>query len=145
MTAITILDLDNCISDDTWRMPMISEGDQNPRTRYEAYHAACMYDDSANPHAWKYIPNCVIITTRPIYFLRETERWLMAKGVQFSAIFMRHVGDFRESAIIKMECATLLLEDNQEIANAYDDRADVIDAYRSLGIKATQLAVRKLQ
>jgi len=55
-------------------------------------------------------------------------------------IIMREIGDYREDYIIKKEMLDNLLSKGHEIAFAIDDRDQIVELWRSLGITCLQCA-----
>lgn len=69
----------------------------------------------------------------------QTKQWLIDNDIPFNAVFMRPEGDSRKDSIVKLE----ILE---EIKRSYfpalcvDDRQQVVDAYRFVGLPVWQVA-----
>lgn len=151
---VVILDLDNCIANDAWRIPMIDwhkEGD----ARYHRYHAGAYYDE--NDTDWFYVAlrefgvtetsgyRLFIFTARPERYRVLTELWLKDHLLQQpEAVFMRADNDHRSSPQMKADQLNHLLNPNnqygvkaEDITFAADDRIDVLNAYMALRVKAT--------
>jgi len=127
-----IFDLDGCLSDDRWRRKLIDR----ERLFFTAYHDACTKDEPINK---RYVHEAVlkgyqlvIVTGRPISYLRQTEEWLKKHFRSFPfgfKILMRPEGNHDPAPALK----TFLISQNlkwTDIVMAYDDRQDVLDAYR---------------
>ncbi len=142
MTALrpcVILDLDGTISDDLWRLEFIDHAAEDPFARY---HSVGVLDYLINRHLFAECPHDIfILTARPLTAHDWTVGWLKMHGVPFVALRMRGPLEFRGSAVIKHQWACELQRNGYEIVAAYDDRQDVINAYRRLGIPA-QLVTR---
>ena len=129
-----ILDLDGTISDDLWRLDFIDHSAEDPFT---IYHSAGMLDNLINRHLFAECSHDIfILTARPLTAHDWTVSWLQRHCVPFVALRMRGPLDFRGSAVMKYQWALELQRNGYEIVAAYDDRQDVIHAYRSLGIPA---------
>lgn len=144
---ITIFDLDNCISDDNWRLPYINQRETGER-KYDQYHMLAGFDQLA--HASLLLGKRVVISTgRPVRYKPITEQWLLRNGIRAEIIIMRNEGDARDQVRIKRQHLVWLLSlydyRREEIAHAYDDRVDVVAEYNSLGIPASVLAINKEQ
>ena len=95
-----ILDLDNCIANDEWRIPAINWHKKDPTARYHDYHALAAFDTAYNHCLWAG-KRCAIFTARPIAFRAPTVEWLRRAGVQVEFILMRNDDDHRPSCDLK--------------------------------------------
>lgn len=136
-----ILDLDNCISDDEWRIPSINWQKKDPTARYHDYHALAPFDTIHNYHLWVG-QRCIIFTARPVAFRAPTVEWLRRCGVQFEFLLMRNDNDHRPSCDLKATQLKWLEElygvAKHEIEMAHDDRQDVVEMYLAAGVSATR-------
>jgi uncharacterized HAD superfamily protein len=72
-----------------------------------------------------------LITARSEMYRHETEYWLAQHKVPYSKLMMRPVGDKRGSPELKV----WMVEDAlKRIVMLIDDREDVLDAFRRLGV-----------
>lgn len=160
MTKYVIFDLDNCLADDSARIPLIDwskTGDQ----RYAAYHAAAGEDPVCentrsvlNTHSEAgHIP--IFLTARPFSIRHITEHWIKtALGVNvqnrtcYPFLLMRGIGDNRSSVRVKEEQLFMLINhciDPKNIVAAYDDHQDIVDMYKKgFGIDAHRLCAHTL-
>jgi predicted kinase len=69
----------------------------------------------------------------------ETEEWLKKHGVPFDKLLMRPKGDFRKDSIIKREIYENEIFCKYNVITVFDDRDQVVDLWRSLGLKCIQL------
>ena len=69
----------------------------------------------------------------------ETEDWLRKHNVPFDKLFMRPAGDFRKDSLIKAEIYEKELKGKYNIIMIYDDRDQVVETWRSLGLKCAQV------
>lgn len=154
-----ILDLDNCIADDAWRIPLIDWAQSDMDARYHAYHACAYYDEPHTGWIEETVTNlganflgmrAFVLTSRPARYAELTQRWLAARcpALTLGAVMMRNVGDHRPSVALKRDQIVALLDPNneygvrkQDILFAADDRADICQMYMELGIAATQQAI----
>lgn len=139
MTYI-ILDLDNTIADDSWRIPRINWQHDDPFRRYHDYHQLSAFDKTGNEHLFKETENRIIIfTSRPVHYRSMTEEWLARKGINTDFLLMRNNSDHCKSVDLKEKMLNWLAEygvDLKDIACAYDDRPDVVEMYLKRNIKA---------
>lgn len=139
-----IFDLDNCLSNDAWRIPTINWNLSDLDRRYADYHSLSPFDEPGNK--WFY-DGCamelgiIISTARPITQFAATAEWFRRKMSRQPDIFlMRNVGDFRKSVDLKSVHLDWLENHYgihlEHIMHAVDDRVDVVDMYRARGISA---------
>lgn len=137
-----ILDLDNCIADDSHRIGAINWQLEGER-RYLDYHQLAAFDEIRNTDLLETNENIVILTGRPITFFQMTMRWLHLKGVVWFHLLMRNEGDLRHSADLKRAQLRWLVEhyDIQlgDVTSAFDDREDVVEMYKRAGIRRAEV------
>jgi len=135
---IHIFDLDNCISDDTNRRHIALEGD------YERYHSLCAGDPAINVdvvQAAVHHPRdqFLFLTGRSESQREATMHWLAHNFSWLSdhptSLCMRPLNDTSPSAVLKIRMLEELELEPGDIHDAYDDRRDVLEAYRQWGIK----------
>lgn len=140
-----ILDLDNCISDDAWRIPKIRWQQTDPMRRYHDYHLLAGFDKLANKHLLSPDLPLVIFTARPVMYRAITEEWLERNGIAIYALLMRNDNDHRSGPDVKETQLSWLLGaynvSKSQIDMAYDDRPEIVEMYQRNGIKARQVAI----
>lgn len=149
-----IFDIDNCISDDSHRIPLIDwTPGISPDERYKAYHANAHTDQPHNSNAlinWLRTQGVqvVFMTARPDSIRLATEGWLFrCFRVSGSRLMMREVGDHSPSANLKSAMLRTLqasLLPGDAILHAYDDRQDVVNMYNLHGVEASVLKVHDI-
>jgi hypothetical protein len=150
-----ICDIDNCISDDRSRIPLIDWHQTDLNKRYAAYHEAFERDF---PHE----PSCEIvrrriqqgqtplyITGRPEAFRKGTIEWLQRHnlllidpGAPVCVMLMRPNGNTDGSVELKKHLLAGFRERRGKgvwIDHAYDDREDIVQMYRDSGLSASVL------
>lgn len=141
-----LVDLDNTISDDRWRLDRIRHKDQDPESRYHDYHLLAAFDDCCNRKLFE-VRNTktIVMTSRPETYKAMTREWLLRNDVPLAMLFMRPKYNYDPSPKLKKSFVnvlnTLYGVRNSQIFAAYDDRQDVIDAYESIGIPARRVAI----
>jgi hypothetical protein len=129
------VDLDGCIADDRWRRCNIQVAGHPDR--FHAYHRLCHQDNILN-RAEISEALIVILTGRPLRYHVETERWLYRHNIKPLHIIYRNNNDHCPSVILKRRMVEGLLDANSyalhqsEIVSAIDDRADVVEMYRTV-------------
>ena len=140
--SFIILDIDNTISNDAWRIPRINWKEPDPFQRYHEYHQLSSFDEAGNHDLFQGTPHEIIImTARPVHYHAQTEEWLLRKGIDPAIILMRNTSDHVHSKELKRQQLLSLKAmhgiTREQIVCAYDDRQDVVDMYRrTLGIHA---------
>ena len=139
-----ILDIDNCIADDEWRIPRIEWRFKNPMMRYHAYHALAPWDNCRNQRLFR-DKKCLVLTARPLLYRVMTEEWLRRCGVQIKQLVMRNNNDHGSSLRIKTQQLQWLVNlygvKLEEIEMAYDDRPEIVTMYREHGLQAEVRAI----
>jgi len=69
-----------------------------------------------------------------------TENWLVANNIPFDDLFMRAAGDSRKDSIVKMEIYNEHIRGKYNVKFILDDRNQVVDMWRSLGLPCFQVA-----
>jgi len=137
-----IVDLDNCIADDAWRIPKINWAKSNPMERYHDYHLLSGFDRPGNLEIFNAHPDAsvIIFTARPVHYHAVTREWLKRHAIDYEFLVMRNNDDHRPSLELKRMMLHWLPHayDVQLdwIVGAYDDRADVVAMYKQHGINA---------
>lgn len=138
-----IFDLDNCLSNDSWRIPQIDWSQSDPGKRYANYHKNCALDMPGNYLAYLHALRAnnaqpIFLTARPLSARQDTQRWLeRCLDVSDAILMMRNEGDHRPSKELKRSMLDQLLEYNvqwHQIVRAYDDREDIVSMYKECGI-----------
>lgn len=70
----------------------------------------------------------------------QTERWLQAHEVQYHHLHMRVEGDSRKDSIVKREIYEQYIQGKYNIEFVLDDRNQVVEVWRSLGLITLQVA-----
>lgn len=82
----------------------------------------------------------ILVSGRDEVCRKQTERWLNKNKVYCDALFMRPEGDNRKDVIIKQEIYDREIRDKYNIVFVLDDRNQVVEFWRSLGLKCLQVA-----
>jgi predicted kinase len=70
----------------------------------------------------------------------QTERWLQKHAIGYSHLYMRAEGDSRKDAIVKREIYEQQIVGKWNIKFTIDDRKQVVEVWRSLGLTCFQVA-----
>jgi predicted kinase len=115
----------------------------NGRNPYDA--SKCESDLPNQPvldtvHKWQSSLKIIVASGRTDDCQPQTERWLQKYGVNYTGIYMRKTGDQRKDSIIKEEIYRQNIEGKYNIRFVLDDRQQVVDMWRSLGLTVFQVA-----
>lgn len=142
----TIFDIDGCISDDRHRRHLLPANEFAVEADYDAYHEQLHLDRPINEavvqHARTLGRDVLYITARPEKLRGRTVHWLRQNNLwQHEGHFellMRPEGNSLSSPELKLQLLREWTRDNPQavVCEAYDDRPDVVDAYRSTGLAA---------
>lgn len=153
MTKYIAIDLDGCVSDDTWRLPLIDHSIADLDQRYHAYNIRCGEDKPITENI-NLLANIleltgavpVVITARPSYVRQYTIDWMQENfpfAVAPGCIYLRPQGDGRHSPELKLNLLECFMEEHScnmpQILCVFDDREDVCEFLRSRGLRATLL------
>ena len=143
---VAIWDLDNCLSADGWRLPLIRDPDVHPAQRFTEYHALCHHDAPRNLDVFQALSlEPVFITGRPEAVRTATRAWIRAwLGVEPHFLFMRADDDHRRSVQVKRDLVRQRLPRHLwNVMAAYDDHAGIVEMYRTeLNIPAQRLFIQ---
>jgi len=71
----------------------------------------------------------------------ETMTWLAKHtGVLFDLLLMRPAGDMRQDAVVKLEIFNREIRHRYNVTGVFDDRQQVVDMWRSLGLTVFQVS-----
>jgi predicted kinase len=82
----------------------------------------------------------ILVSGRTDKFLEQTHEWLRRKNVPYDRLYMRKDGDVRKDNIVKKEIYDSHIKDKFNVQFVLDDRNQVVDFWRSLGIPCFQVA-----
>lgn len=144
-----ILDIDNCISNDAWRVPRIAWHHKDNFLRYKDYHMLAPFDSLHNQHLYESAERAghgiIIFTSRPVFYKAITEEWLRLAKVQWTHLIMRNDKDYRSAIEVKAEHVKWLSEyydiHLNDIVIAYDDRPEIVAMYQAHGLTAEVVAI----
>lgn len=140
MKIAAIIDLDNCVSDDAWRLPLIQHYHSKPNDRYWAYHSKCDLDVHGNAKIIADLRanyHLLVFTSRPEAVRDKTEDWLQRHDIPHDLLYMRPDSNHLPSVEMK-RLMLKWLPAEYRVEHAIDDRHDILDMYRAEGIQITR-------
>ena len=117
----------------------------NGRNPYDA--STCLDDGLNHPVAHivrTYAANgatVLLVSGREARYRKATERWLEKHAVPYEALHMRPTRDFRKDAVVKTEIYHAHIHGQYEVLFVLDDRTQVVEMWRALGLTCLQVAV----
>jgi hypothetical protein len=81
----------------------------------------------------------ILVSGRDASCRDETIWWLDDHGIHFDRLFMRPENDFRKDSIIKQEIYETQIKDKYNVLIVFDDRDQVVETWRELGLKCAQV------
>jgi hypothetical protein len=135
-----IVDLDGTLCNSDHRKHFVDAGN------WKSFYENLIHDE---PHEWcleiiKAVKwDFIFVSGRPEKYRNLTEQWFENKtdiNIGFYDLFMRKDGDFRKDSIIKEEIYRGYIEPKYEIMFCIDDRKQVVDMWRSIGLTCLQCA-----
>lgn len=91
-------------------------------------------------YKWQDSVKIIIVSARTDDGKELTEKWLNQYQVKYTNLYMRQTGDLRKDAIIKEEIYREYIEGKYNIKFILDDRNQVVEMWRSLGLIVFQVA-----
>ncbi len=82
----------------------------------------------------------ILVSGRDSICREITETWLRDKNIHYDKLYMRPLGDMRRDVEVKREIYDNYIKDNYEIFFVLDDRNQVVDMWREIGLKCLQVA-----
>lgn len=138
MKAI-IVDLDGTLCDCEHRRHFIEKKDW--KSFYESARV-----DKASQNVLNFVKlmtpshTILFVTGRPDEYRGLTEDWFEKHFIDRGFLFMRKTGDFRKDCIVKQEIYENEIKPNFNVVLCIDDRKQVVDMWRSLGLECWQVA-----
>lgn len=82
----------------------------------------------------------IIFSGRDAICRQETIKWLKDNNIPFDDLWMRREGDMRKDNIVKKELFDEFVRDRYNVKYVLDDRNQVVDMWRNMGLKCLQVA-----
>jgi len=131
-----LTDIDNTLSDATWRYPWLG--------RWDEYHSMSDKDQPINftsfiLRAVRSQAKIIAITARPEVCRKKTMEWFKKYDIPVTSILMRKDIDHRPSSMVKADLIIENFPDLSVIDFILDDRDDVCSSYVALGLNVLQV------
>lgn len=118
--------------------------DTPDRSMIETLKAWAFYGSAsagASGTFYKNHPNVKILicSGRDASCRNETEAYFKKHSIPYDALFMRPANDYRKDSLIKKEIFENEIDGKYNVIMVYDDRDQVVNLWRSLGLKCAQV------
>lgn len=142
---IWIFDIDGTLADISHRLHHIQKESKD----WKAFFEDCADDSpissvlAVNSALAKTGATILLVTGRSDAIEEKTLDWLLKYEAKFAAVYMRKEGDHREDHVVKAQLLKEIEEDWREelpILGVFEDRKQVVDMYRSRGLRVFQVA-----
>lgn len=87
-----------------------------------------------------YNHNVIIVSGRDGICKQDTIDWLISHNIKFNHIYMRDIGNNEKDSIIKKRIFNEHIRNNYTIEFVLDDRNQVVDMWRQIGLTCLQVA-----
>ncbi len=142
---IILCDVDNVLSDDSWRVRFISWHKPDPHERFHGYHSAALLDSAYNLHLLaRDDARVFLLTSMPEHYAYIREAWLRQYGVRYERVLYRSRNDHRSSVEVKRSMLNQLRDEGvplRETIAAYDDRQGIVQMYIEEGLPGIHIQI----
>jgi uncharacterized HAD superfamily protein len=122
------------------------DGTVSHKTDRDIYEYESAINDNPDPvilevvrSLWTQGYRVLFVTGRSDDCITVTRAWLAIHCPYYFALYMRQTGDFRKDAIVKQEIYETYIKDEYDILCVLDDRQQVVDMWREIGLKCLQV------
>lgn len=142
---IILCDVDNCISNDTWRSKFINWHRVGHDERFHEYHMAASLDEARNLDLIR-VPKARVffLTAMPERYAHIREAWMRQYRIDYERILYRENGDHRHSVELKRSMVRRLREEGVplwECIAAYDDRRAVVEMFKEESLPGKHIQI----
>lgn len=146
---IILCDIDNCISEDLWRVSFIRWHLPDPDLRFRDYHQASPLDSAYNLELLRDRPKARVffLTAMPEEYGGLRERWLQQWHVPYERVLYRPRNNHLSSVELKRGMVRQLRDEGLplwECIAAYDDRPEIVAMYQQEGLPGVHVAIHDI-
>lgn len=136
-----IVDLDGTLCDSAHRQHFMTQKPKDWKSFYENLaHDPIVPWCQTIIQTMKLYRAIILVSGRPDNYKKETETWLIKNHINYDRLLMRKEGDYRKDFLVKEEIYRRDIEPQFEIEFCIDDRKQVVDLWRRLGLVCLQCA-----
>lgn len=129
-----IFDMDGTLAHMNGRSPF-----DDKKSHTDMPDFAVMFNLAAIAKAFPSV-HILIVSGRNERSRKQTIEFLEDYNVSYDDLFMREFTDFRKDSEVKRDIYTQHIKDHYNVLAVYDDRNQVVDLWRELGLKVFQVA-----
>jgi hypothetical protein len=130
VNKLVLVDIDGTVSHRTNREPFEYDKVSSDRPDHKTIEVITAL--------WKSGYKIIFISARDDSCFDDSYEWLRVHCPPFIKLYMRKTGDFRKDAVIKEEIYREHIEPFYDVFCVFDDRNQVVDMWRSIGLKCFQ-------
>lgn len=106
------------------------------------YDASTCDNDSLNISVYEVVNkfDTIFVSGREDKYKDPTLKFFKKNNIQYKGLYMRKTGDNRKDSIIKEEIYNEYIKDNYNVLFVLDDRNQVVELWRRLGLTCFQVA-----
>lgn len=82
----------------------------------------------------------ILLSGRDSVCRELTMKWLFDFEILYDDLFMRQENDMRKDSVVKLELFDVYIRNNYDVQFVLDDRQQVVDMWRSIGLRCYQVA-----
>lgn len=130
MNKLVLVDIDGTVSHRTNREPFEYDKVLSDRPDHKTIEVITAL--------WRAGYKIIFISARDDSCFEDSYEWLRLNCPPFIKLYMRKTGDSRKDAVIKEEIYREHIEPFYDVFCVFDDRNQVVDMWRSIGLKCFQ-------
>jgi len=130
VNKLVLVDIDGTVSHRTNREPFEYDKVSSDRPDHKTIEVITAL--------WKAGYKIIFISARDDSCFEDSYEWLRLNCPPFIKLYMRKTGDSRKDAVIKEEIYREHIEPFYDVFCVFDDRNQVVDMWRSIGLKCFQ-------
>lgn len=143
MKKAIIVDLDGTLCNNEKRQHFMERTPKDWKGFYDGIRNDSVNEWCKNIINHYYSPqecSIILLSGRPDNYGAVTVGWLINNLIQYTYLFMRKEGDFREDYVVKQELYDNEIKDKFDVLFCVDDRKQVVDMWRRNGLTCLQCA-----
>jgi|TARA_R110000823_G_scaffold88614_6_gene196969 hypothetical protein len=142
-----ILEIDNVISDDSWRADKIKNEKLMPSGKFHEYNMLCGFDVPGNEWLFDNDHEVVVLTSRPRFYVEPTKQWLLNANISPACLIMREDNDHSSSLQLRKKqlfnFSETMKATADQIVGAYDSQQEIVDMYSDSGIPSYLVSIHR--
>ena len=146
---VIVFDIDGTLANSDHREYIINHAASREEVNWDEYFEASRYDPPHYEIQWlnhimaeREDTELIVLTARPSYSRDMTEEWLKQHDIAHSELIMKDPlpdGSYDKDYIFKEKVLDQLIAQDRKPFMVFEDRQNVVDMWRSRGIKCLQV------